>query len=143
MALRIDTLARFFDHGFDDVIDSRSPAEFAEDHIPGAFSLPVLDNEERARVGTIYKQESRFGARKIGAALVLKNIAAHLDGPLAERPASWRPLVYCWRGGQRSGTFTWLLREVGWRAEQGEGGYREYRRLGQAGLRPPGLGAAA
>ncbi|MBE3637017.1 tRNA 2-selenouridine(34) synthase MnmH, partial [Mangrovicoccus algicola] len=129
MPLQIDTLSRFFDHGFDDVIDVRSPAEFAEDHVPGAISLPVLDNEERARVGTIYKQQSRFGARKIGAALVIRNIARHLETELADRPAPWRPMVYCWRGGQRSGTFTWLLREVGWRAEQVDGGYRSYRRL--------------
>ncbi len=129
MLLQLDTLSGFFAHGFDDVIDVRSPAEFAEDHVPGAISLPVLDNEERARVGTIYKQESRFGARKIGAALVIRNIARHLETELADRPARWRPMVYCWRGGQRSGTFTWLLREVGWRAEQVDGGYRTYRRL--------------
>ncbi|WP_138465287.1 tRNA 2-selenouridine(34) synthase MnmH [Poseidonocella sp. HB161398] len=129
MLREIDTLSGFFAHGFDDVIDVRSPAEFAEDHVPGAISLPVLDNDERARVGTIYKQESRFGARKLGAALVLRNIARHLETELADRPAPWRPMVYCWRGGQRSGTFTWLLREVGWRAEQVDGGYRTYRRL--------------
>ncbi|WP_172328609.1 tRNA 2-selenouridine(34) synthase MnmH [Mangrovicoccus sp. HB161399] len=129
MLLQIDTLSGFFDHGHDDVIDVRSPAEFAEDHVPGAINLPVLDNEERAKVGTIYKQESRFGARKIGAALVIRNIARHLETELADRPAPWRPMVYCWRGGQRSGTFTWLLREVGWRAGQVDGGYRTYRRL--------------
>lgn len=128
MALHFETLASMLDHGFDDVIDVRSPAEFAEDHVPGAINLPVLDNEERAKVGTIYKQESRFKARKLGAALVIRNIARHLDTRLADRPKGWRPLVYCWRGGQRSGTFTWLMREVGWRAESIDGGYRTYRR---------------
>lgn len=115
--------------GFDTILDARSPAEYAEDHVPGAASFPVLDNEERAKVGTEYVQHSRFGARKTGAALVLRNIAAHLDGPLADKPGGWRPLVYCWRGGQRSGTFGWLLREIGWRAETLDGGYRSYRRL--------------
>ncbi|MFP1643014.1 tRNA 2-selenouridine(34) synthase MnmH [Pontitalea aquivivens] len=115
--------------GFDQIIDVRSPAEYAEDHIPGAINLPVLDNEERARVGTIYKQVSPFDARKIGAALVAQNAARHLLGPLADRTGGWRPLVYCWRGGQRSGSFATILRQVGWRAELVEGGYKSWRRL--------------
>ena len=86
---------------FDTIIDTRSPAEFAEDHIPGAINLPVLDNEERARVGTLYTQVSPFAARKVGAALVSRNIARHLEGPLADQPRHWKPLVYCWRGGPR------------------------------------------
>jgi len=113
---------------FDTLIDTRSPAEYAEDHIPGALNLPVLTNEERARVGTIYTQESAFKARKIGGALVARNIAAHLEGPLADKDGGWQPLVYCWRGGQRSGAFTLWLREVGWRAEKLQGGYQSYRR---------------
>lgn len=134
MALVFDTLSDMLDHGFDGVIDVRSPAEFAEDHMPGAINLPVLDNAERAQVGTIYKQDSKFKARKLGAALVIRNIARHLETDLADRPRDWRPLVYCWRGGQRSGTFTWLMREVGWRAEAVEGGYRSYRRKVNAQL---------
>ena len=129
MAFRLTDLRDLDAAGFDEIIDARSPAEFTEDRLPGAINLPVLDDAERARVGTIYVQESRFGARKIGAALVTRNIADHLAGPLADRPGGWRPLVYCWRGGQRSGTFTWLLREIGWPAEPLEGGYRSYRRL--------------
>lgn len=121
-------ISEFLGHGFDDVIDVRSPAEFAEDHVPGAINLPVLDNAERARVGTIYVQESRFLARRIGAALVFKNAARHIEGPLADRDRDWRPLVYCWRGGQRSGAFGWMLRQIGWQAETVEGGYRSYRR---------------
>ena len=113
---------------FDTVIDTRSPAEYAEDHIPGAINLPVLSNEERARVGTIYTQDSPFTARKIGGALVARNIAAHLEGPLAEKEGDWQPLVYCWRGGQRSGAFGLWLREVGWRVRTLEGGYQAYRR---------------
>ena len=129
MAFHPTSIRAVLDAGFDDLVDARSPAEYAEDHLPGAINLPVLDNAERARVGTMYVQESRFGARRMGAALVLKNIAAHLEGPLADRPGGWRPLVYCWRGGQRSGTFGWLMREIGWRAETLVGGYRTWRRL--------------
>jgi len=114
---------------FDAIIDVRSPAEFAEDHVPGAINLPVLSNEERAEVGTIYKQVSAFDARKIGAALVARNAAAHLQGPLAGLKGGWRPLVYCWRGGQRSGSFGSILAQVGWRVTLLDGGYKSWRRL--------------
>jgi len=129
MALKFTSLDALIGHAFDTVIDVRSPAEFAEDHIPGAISLPVLDNEERARVGTIYKQQSPFLARKLGAALVFRNAADHIEKHLSQHDGAWRPLVYCWRGGQRSGALTWMLKEIGWRAEAIEGGYRTYRRL--------------
>ena len=113
---------------FDTIIDTRSPAEFAEDHVPGAVSCPVLDNEERARVGTIYKQVSPFDAKKLGAALVAKNIALHLEKIFMEKPRTWKPLVYCWRGGKRSGAMAHVLREIGWEAKTLEGGYKAYRR---------------
>lgn len=113
----------------DTIIDVRSPSEFAQDHIPGAINLPVLSDDERATVGTIYKQESSFTARKIGAALVAKNAATHLMGPLAQKAGDWQPLVYCWRGGQRSGSFAAILDQVGWRVQLLKGGYRSYRRL--------------
>jgi tRNA 2-selenouridine synthase len=113
---------------FDTIVDTRSPAEFAEDHVPGAISCPVLDNEERARVGTIYKQESPFDAKKLGAALVAKNIARHIENTFVEKPKTWRPLVYCWRGGKRSGAMAHVLREVGWEAKSLDGGYKAYRR---------------
>jgi tRNA 2-selenouridine synthase len=129
MALHFASLPEFYNHGYDTVIDVRSPDEFKEDRIPGAISLPVLDNEERARVGTIYKQQSPFLARKLGAALVFKNAATHVEGPLQHHDGGWKPLVYCWRGGQRSGSFTWMLQQIGWRADVIEGGYRTYRRL--------------
>lgn len=114
---------------FDTIIDVRSPAEFAEDHVPGAINLPALSNEERARVGTIYVQNSAFLARKIGAALVARNVASHIEGPLADKDGGWRPLVYCWRGGQRSGSFASILSQIGWRADTVRGGYQAYRRL--------------
>jgi len=127
--LRISSLVEMFATPFDDLVDVRSPAEFAEDHIPGAISLPVLSDEERARVGTVYTRVSPFKARKIGAALVARNAAGHIEDTLGDRDGSWRPLVYCWRGGQRSGSFASILKRVGWRAETLEGGYRSYRRL--------------
>jgi len=113
---------------FDAILDARSPSEFAQDHLPGAQSLPVLDDDERTRIGTIYKQHSPFDAKRQGAALVSRNIARHLEGPLAGQRRGWRPLVYCWRGGKRSGAFAHVLREVGWDACTLEGGYRAYRR---------------
>lgn len=129
MARSFSSLSEFFTHDFDTVIDVRSPSEFNEDHVPGAINLPVLDDEERAEVGTIYVQDSPFKARKIGAALVAKNASTHLQGPLREHLGDWKPLVYCWRGGQRSGSFTSILSQIGWRAEVVDGGYRAYRRL--------------
>lgn len=129
MALTLSTLQQIAAFDYDAVIDVRSPSEFAEDHLPGAINLPVLDDAERARVGTIYKQQSPFLARKIGAALVAKNAAKHLEGPLADLPGGWRPLIYCWRGGQRSGSFASILAQVGWRVELVEGGYKTWRRL--------------
>ena len=114
---------------FDAVIDVRSPAEYAEDHLPGAINLPVLDDAERARVGTIYKQQSPFLARKVGGALVAKNAARHLEGPLADLGGGWRPLIYCWRGGQRSGSFATILSQVGWRVTLVQGGYKAWRAL--------------
>jgi len=129
MPIKLESLAAVAGLDFDTIIDVRAPAEYAEDHMPGAISLPVLDDAERARVGTIYKQVSPFDARKIGAALVAKNAAAHLQGPLADKPGGWRPLVYCWRGGQRSGSFAVILQQIGWRVETVQGGYKSWRHL--------------
>lgn len=113
---------------FDAFIDARSPAEFAEDHLPGASNHPVLDDAQRARVGTIYKQISPFQARLVGASLVARNIAAMIETDFAAKPREWRPLVYCWRGGQRSGALAQVLAQIGWRAAQLEGGYKAYRK---------------
>jgi tRNA 2-selenouridine synthase len=119
---------------FDEVIDVRSPAEYAEDHVPDAVSCPVLDDAERAEIGTLYKQVSPFDAKRRGAALVSRNIARHLETAFAGRDRDWRPLVYCWRGGKRSGAMTHVLREVGWQAAQLDGGYKAYRRAVIAAL---------
>jgi tRNA 2-selenouridine synthase len=112
---------------FDTVIDARTPAEYAEDHIPGAVSAPVLDDAQRAEVGTLYKQVSPFDAKKLGAALVSRNVARHVETLFGGKDRAWRPLVYCWRGGKRSGAMAHVLREIGWDAKTLEGGYRAYR----------------
>ncbi len=115
--------------GYDSIIDTRSPAEFALDHLPGAVSYPVLDNDERVRIGTLYKQTSSFDAKKAGAVLVARNIARYLETHLHDKPKNWRPLVYCWRGGARSAAMTHILRQVGWDAMQLEGGYKQWRAM--------------
>jgi tRNA 2-selenouridine synthase len=119
---------------FDSIIDVRSESEFAEDHIPGAINCPVLNDEQRVRVGTMYKQESPFAAKKVGAALVARNIADHIDARFIDKPRDWKPLVYCWRGGNRSGSMTLILAKIGWPAIQLDGGYKEYRRHVNAAL---------
>lgn len=113
---------------FAERIDVRSPSEFAADHVPGAVNLPVLDDAERARVGTIYVQVSAFDARKVGAALVARNIADIVSTHAADKPREWSPLIYCWRGGQRSRALVQVFAEIGFRAIQLEGGYRGWRR---------------
>src|SRR5262245_6367854 len=113
---------------FDTVIDARTPSEFAEDHIPGAISAPVLDDAQRAEVGTLYKQVSPFEAKKVGAALIAKNVATHVENLWKKKDKGWKPLVYCWRGGKRSGAMAHILREVGWDAQTLPGGYKAYRR---------------
>src|SRR3979490_645814 len=113
---------------FDSIVDARSPAEYAEDHIPGAVSAPALNDAERATIGTLYKQVSPFDARKLGAALLAKNVARHVETLFRGKDSHWRPLVSCWRGGKRSGAMAHILREIGWDVKTLEGGYRAYRR---------------
>ena len=112
---------------FDTIIDVRSPSEFANDHIIGAINCPVLNDHERDKVGTIYKKESTFKAKIIGSSITARNIADHIEKNFLEQKGSWQPLIYCWRGGQRSKAFSIILSEVGWRTYQLNGGYREYR----------------
>ena len=134
--LHILTIDRFITDrsDFDVIIDVRSPAEFALDHVPGAINCPVLNNEERAQIGTLYKQVSPFAAKKLGAALVSRNIANHLEQTFIDFPREWCPLIYCWRGGERSGAFTHILNRIGWKAMQLEGGYQGFRRTVIDGL---------
>jgi tRNA 2-selenouridine synthase len=111
---------------FDALVDVRSPAEFADDHMPGAINWPVLDDQERHDVGLLYAT-SPFEARKLGSALVARNIARHIETSAVDLPKTWRPLVYCWRGGQRSGAMHWFLGQIGFRSRQLVGGYKAYR----------------
>ena len=112
---------------FDSIIDVRSPAEFALDHIPGAINCPVLNDAQRVTVGTLYKQQSPFEARKLGAAIVARNIGHHLEQHFQTMPKQWKPLIYCWRGGNRSGSMALIFAKVGWPVVQLDGGYKAYR----------------
>jgi tRNA 2-selenouridine synthase len=123
LSASVDELA-----SFDEIVDVRTPLEFAEDHIPGAINAPVLSNEERVIVGTLYKS-APFDATRLGAAMAARNIAHHIDTLFADRPRAWRPLIYCWRGGKRSGSMTTMFNMIGWQARQLDGGYKSYRRF--------------
>jgi tRNA 2-selenouridine synthase len=121
-----DALARLA--AYDAVVDARSQSEYALDRLPGALNWPSLTDAERALVGTEYKQVSPFAARKRGAALVARNIAAHIEREVMDKPKDWQPLVYCWRGGQRSGALALVLGQIGFRVHVLDGGYQAYRR---------------
>lgn len=112
---------------YDDIVDVRSPGEYAEDHIPGAVNLPVLDDTQRAEVGTIYKQQTAFAAKRLGAGYISAAIARHLATHFADKPKAYRPFLYCWRGGMRSGSIAHVLSQVGWRVTVLDGGYKTYR----------------
>jgi len=112
---------------FSQVIDARSESEYAEDRLPGAVNWPSLNDEERALVGTIYKQVSPFEARKRGAGLVVANISRHIAREVIDKPREWQPLVYCWRGGKRSGVLADLLDQIGFKVTLVQGGYKAFR----------------
>jgi tRNA 2-selenouridine synthase len=120
-----DAIARLAE--FDAVIDARTESEYAEDRLPGAVNWPSLNDEERKIVGTLYKQVNPFEARKRGAALVAANISRHIERSVMDKPKGWRPLVYCWRGGQRSGALALVLGQIGFRVHVVEGGYKAFR----------------
>ena len=120
-----DVLARLDE--FDTIIDARSPSEYALDHLPNAINCPVLDDEQRIAVGTMYKQVGSFEAKKLGAAMVSRNIGYHLETLWLDKPRDWKPLVYCWRGGNRSGSMATVLAKIGWPVVQLDGGYMAFR----------------
>lgn len=134
MSAPITRVERWNAGDYDMIIDVRSPAEFADDHLPGAVNLPVLDNDQRAEIGTMYKQVSPFAAKRAGAALVAGNIAVHLSTILQDTDRNFRPLIYCWRGGQRSGSMARIFSEIGWRTDLIDGGYKRYRKQVLDGL---------
>ncbi|HZW74500.1 MAG TPA: tRNA 2-selenouridine(34) synthase MnmH [Caldimonas sp.] len=113
---------------FDTIVDARSPSEYAEDRVPGAVNWPSLDDEERAQVGFEYTRVSQFTAKKHGAAIVARNVAAHIERHVVDKPPGWTPLVYCWRGGKRSGALATVLDQIGFRVHVLEGGYQAFRR---------------
>jgi tRNA 2-selenouridine synthase len=121
-----DAIAQF--EQFDDLLDTRSPSEFELDHLPGAISTPVLDDAQRVTIGTIHAQRGAFEANRLGAAWVASNVGRHIEETFQDRPRSWAPLVYCWRGGQRSNAMATVLARIGWPVRVLEGGYRAYRR---------------
>ena len=120
-----EAIARLAD--FSAVIDARSEAEYGEDRLPGARNWPTLDNDERHRIGTLYAQVNPFEAKKRGAALAAANIARHIERELIDTPKGWQPLVYCWRGGKRSGALALVLDQIGFRVWLIEGGYKAFR----------------
>ncbi|MDX9782184.1 MAG: tRNA 2-selenouridine(34) synthase MnmH [Bacteroidales bacterium] len=109
------------------LLDVRSPGEYAQAHIPGALSLPLFNDEERAKVGTLYKQQGKIISVQKGLEIVgpkLKGFtkyALKLDSP--------EILIHCWRGGMRSSSMAWLMETVGLKVFLLEGGYKAYRRL--------------
>ena len=135
MPAPIEVITDWRDSRIDEIIDVRSPAEYADDHIPGAINLPVFTNDERAVIGTLYKQTSPFVARREGAALVSANIAKHISSRLKDKPENWRPLIHCWRGGQRSRAFAHICGEIGWASFLLDGGYKTYRNQVLTGLK--------
>ncbi len=132
---RIDpNTSRANDTAFDSIIDVRSPSEFLSDHMPNAINLPVLDDGQRALIGTMYKNINPFEAKRAGAALIAQNIALHLQTKLVEKDRNWRPLIYCWRGGQRSGALAKIFSDIGWHSSIVNGGYKAYRKTVLDGL---------
>ena len=127
MVAPIDRITDWRSARFDMIIDVRSPAEYADDHMAGAVNMPVFSNEERAYIGTIYKQQSPFEARRLGGIIVARNIADQIEANLSNKPADFIPLIHCWRGGQRSGAFARICAEIGWRSLLLDGGYKRYR----------------
>lgn len=134
MSPPIKRITDWRDAPYDMIIDVRSESEYAEDHIPGAVSMPVLNDQQRHEIGTMYKQVGAFEAKRRGAALVACNIAAHIEDRLGDAPRDFSPLVYCWRGGQRSGAMARILSEIGWKVTLIDGGYKTYRKAVLDGL---------
>jgi tRNA 2-selenouridine synthase len=121
-----EVVARLDD--FNAILDARSPSEYALDHLPGAISAAVLDDAQRAEVGTVNAEQGAFEAKRLGAGLVAQNIGQLIATRFAHHGRDWKPLVYCWRGGQRSGSLATVMARIGWHTSVMEGGYRAFRR---------------
>jgi tRNA 2-selenouridine synthase len=108
------------------ILDVRSPGEFQQAHIPGAISFPLFTDEERARVGTTYKQVNKDAAVELGLEFVGPKLAQWVKK--AKKLAVDNTVyVHCWRGGMRSGSMAWLLETAGIQVKLLEGGYKAYR----------------
>lgn len=118
------------------VLDVRSPAEYDQGHIPGAQCFPLFTNDERAAVGTCYKQEGRDQAIALGLKFVgpkLYDFVMTAKGLAPDGVVR----VHCWRGGMRSGSMAWLLETAGLEVSVLEGGYKAFRRWGRSHLAQP------
>lgn len=143
MAIQKADIVQFLSHAvFHPVLDVRSPGEFQHAHIPGAISLPLFSDEERAVVGTLYKQRSREEAIKRGLDYFgpkMREMVEKVQQILGSRTISRHDreqggfvsdncvLVHCWRGGMRSGAVAWLLDLYGFKVISLEGGYKKFR----------------
>jgi tRNA 2-selenouridine synthase len=112
---------------FSTIIDARSESEYALDRLPAAANWPTLNDHQREEVGTEYVQISAFDARKRGAVMAARNIAQHIETHCADKPKNWKPLIYCWRGGQRSGSLSLVLSQIGFDVHIIDGGYKAFR----------------
>lgn len=110
-------------------LDVRSPGEFASGHVPGAINLPLFDDEERAEVGTLYKNSGRDAAVLRGLKLAGQKMADLVVQATTAANGSKEVLVHCWRGGMRSQSIGWLLNTAGMRPAILEGGYKAFRKL--------------
>jgi tRNA 2-selenouridine synthase len=108
------------------VIDVRSPGEFSKGHIPGAVNIPLFTDEERAKVGTKYKQVNKEAAVLLGLDIVGPKMSGFVKGAKKLSPKG-QVLVHCWRGGMRSGSFGWLLQTTGFEVVTLMKGYKAYR----------------
>ncbi len=134
----IDIILREFSPLSHILIDVRSESEFAEDHIPGSVNLPVLNDSERAEVGTEYKQNP-FTARQLGAKLIAGNLKKNLEqvemfinkfnaGSMENHKPFCHFVIYCWRGGMRSRSLFTVMDLIGYKTSLIDGGYQAYRR---------------
>jgi len=111
---------------FGSIIDVRSPAEFTKGHIPGAVNIPIFNNLERAKVGTVYKQQSREEAIALGLEIVGPKMESFTK-QARQQAQNGMLNVYCWRGGMRSEKMAWLFETVGLQTKVLQGGYKAYR----------------
>jgi tRNA 2-selenouridine synthase len=111
---------------FHTLIDARSESEYALDRLPSAQNWPTLNDAQRVEVGTLYNRQP-FEAKKLGASMAAQNISHHISQHVMERPKNWKPLIYCWRGGKRSGSLALVLSEIGFQVSVIAGGYKAFR----------------